>query len=214
MICCRRPSFSLFQRFVGHTVTEVCCMCPQDRAMHLLGCDQGGSGYPEAMHHLQPANSIQPATTSSRDQDEEAEVLLPTSHESSSPTRRQAAGQPSSASHATQRADHTATTGWQGGHRWHSSQPGSCSGTSGDTRAKLCLCGAHALARWGWRTWEFAVVRQECNVHAAGTASRVCAQRPDRRFLAGDSTHRLSSSSSCSQRLYAWCQSSGCWTTL
>jgi hypothetical protein len=26
------------------------------------------------------------------------------------------------------------------------------------TRAVLRLCGAHALARWGWRTWEFAVV--------------------------------------------------------
>lgn len=26
------------------------------------------------------------------------------------------------------------------------------------TRAVYCLCGAHALARWGWRTWEFAVV--------------------------------------------------------
>lgn len=25
--------------------------------------------------------------------------------------------------------------------------------------AAACLCGAHALARWGWRTWEFAVVR-------------------------------------------------------
>jgi hypothetical protein len=33
------------------------------------------------------------------------------------------------------------------------------SGSEADyTRAVLCLCGAHALARWGWRTWEFAVV--------------------------------------------------------
>jgi hypothetical protein len=107
----------------------------------------------------QPATIIQLSTTSSsqRHQDAEAEVLLPTaSHDSSSPTRRQAAGHPSATRHAVQTdSQATAAAGWQAGHHLHTSQPG----TSGDTRAKLCLCGAHALARWGWRTWEFAVVR-------------------------------------------------------
>lgn len=165
-----RPAslLSLPARLVGHTVTGVCSSC---RANGMSAACWSIWPHSEAMPHPHPANIIQLATTSSRHQDEEAEVLLPACHvESSSPTRRQAAGQPSSTSHAAQHADHAAATGWQGGHRWDS-----------NTRAKLCLCGAHALARWGWRTWEFAVVRQECEkVHAAGTAQRACAaQRAD-----------------------------------
>lgn len=40
-----------------------------------------------------------------------------------------------------------------------SSSTSSSSTEAAHTAAVLCLCGTHALARWGWRTWEFAVVR-------------------------------------------------------
>lgn len=40
-----------------------------------------------------------------------------------------------------------------------SSSTSSSSTEASHTSAVLCLCGTHALARWGWRTWEFAVVR-------------------------------------------------------
>lgn len=38
-----------------------------------------------------------------------------------------------------------------------SSSTSSSSTEASHTSAVLCLCGTHALARWGWRTWEFAV---------------------------------------------------------
>lgn len=91
---------------------------------------------------------------------DEAAVLLPSHHcESSSPVHRGHPNKPFT-SLSVQAGDHTVIYGTGWGHSTAASSGSSNGGSSGasHTKAVLCLCGAHALARWGWRTWEFAVV--------------------------------------------------------
>lgn len=112
------------------------------------------------------AQSHQPGTTDAviypadpQDEAEVAALLAPTAYDSSNSEQ---AGQhtdvtaPSTVSltlsqhgKGDSRADGTAGS---------NSSAGATAGSStGWTKAVLCLCGTHALARWGWRTWEFAV---------------------------------------------------------
>lgn len=112
------------------------------------------------------AQSHQPGTTDAviypadpQDEAEVAALLAPTAYDSSNSEQ---AGQqtdvtaPSTFSltlsqhgKGDSRADGTAGS---------NSSAGATAGSStGWTKAVLCLCGTHALARWGWRTWEFAV---------------------------------------------------------
>jgi hypothetical protein len=116
-------------------------------------------------HQTHACSSVSLGTVQQHEHDE-AEVLLPPHLDSSSPmhSRGYAAKPFTSFSVHSQHADSTSVYNESAGLDSQAtvSQAAGCDSNSSDhnyTQAVLCLCGAHALARWGWRTWEFAVVR-------------------------------------------------------
>jgi hypothetical protein len=109
-----------------------------------------------------PADGTSDALIHPVDWQDEAEVaalLHTTAHDSSSSEQ------------AGQHADATAPSAFSLTFTQHGKGDSTADGTAGSnssagaaagsstgwTKAVLCLCGTHALARWGWRTWEFAV---------------------------------------------------------
>jgi hypothetical protein len=120
-------------------------------------------------HQAHGCSSVELGTAQQNEHDE-SEVLLPPQHlDSSSPVHRGHAAKPFT-SFSVQSQQDDSTNGLDESAALDSQQrvfqaTGCDSNSSGHshTKAVLCLCGAHALARWGWRTWEFAVVRNGCS---------------------------------------------------
>lgn len=87
-------------------------------------------------------------------QDEAAEALLPAAvRDSSSFSQHRGHTGDSASANFSVTLTQPDDGGSKGGQAVTSGSTGSATGWP----AVLCLCGTHALARWGWRTWEFAV---------------------------------------------------------